>query len=90
MKRAYLLAEDWKQHDVAKLDVRAFALQRDAALDDFNIGRNILQQPVHPQLNGSLTHNDADVIDRMMRNGDCWAISDFQGFKKPVNTNVSW
>jgi hypothetical protein len=33
---------------------------------------------------------DADVIDRMMKNGDCWAISDFQGFKKPVNTNISW
>lgn len=33
---------------------------------------------------------DAEDIDRMMRDGDCWALSDFDGFKKPIDTQVSW
>ena len=33
---------------------------------------------------------DAETIDRMMKNGDGWSIGGFNGYKKPINTNVSW
>jgi len=34
---------------------------------------------------------DADNIDKMMRNGDAWSLSQFQGYrKKDIDTSVSW
>lgn len=33
---------------------------------------------------------DAEKVDQHMKNGDAWSISGFQGFKKPIDTNVSW
>lgn len=33
---------------------------------------------------------DAETIDAMMRNGDAWSVASFNGYRKPVNTNVSW
>jgi hypothetical protein len=34
---------------------------------------------------------DAEIIDKMCRNGDAWSLSSFQGYKKAaINTSVSW
>jgi hypothetical protein len=33
---------------------------------------------------------DADKVDEMMRNGDAWSISGYDGFEKPIDTQVSW
>lgn len=33
---------------------------------------------------------DDEVIDKIMRNGDAWSISQFKGYKKEINTDISW
>jgi hypothetical protein len=33
---------------------------------------------------------DAETLDAMMKNGDAWSVASFNGYRKPVNTNVSW
>ena len=33
---------------------------------------------------------DADMVDKHMANGDAWSISGFQGFKRPIDSKVSW
>ena len=33
---------------------------------------------------------DAEIIDKIMRNGDCWSISDFSGYKNKIDTSISW
>lgn len=33
---------------------------------------------------------DADVIDKIMRNGDAWSICDFKGYKAKIDSNIAW
>lgn len=33
---------------------------------------------------------DAETVDAMMKNGDAWSISDFNGYKKKANMSVVW
>lgn len=33
---------------------------------------------------------DAEKVDEHMRNGDAWSISGFQGFKRPIDSTISW